>query len=226
VEIPEELVDVLGPEAAVPLAPRDRTDEELVRDAAEAEAQATERQITYAMEFACGASAIQAARKAGMSVKYASPWRTRERPVVARLIAIYREQARRKSSLTVEGQIARFQNLARMAEENGEYATAVSAEREAARIAGLYPEMRMKLDVAVSTTSDVTPEEMEQLARLRHEVRRLPPAVDVTPLPTGSSYASAANAPEVSPGCVSRHPAPAVTGLDSSLDSIEAPDAA
>jgi hypothetical protein len=55
-------------------------------------------------------------------------------------LALLREQARRQATLTAAGAIARFQHLSRRAEDAGDLGVAVAADREAAKIAALYPE--------------------------------------------------------------------------------------
>ena len=83
----------------------------------------------------------------------------------------------------------------------------------------------MRLEVSTST-SDVTPEEMEQLARLRHEVRRLPPAVDVTPVPVevlspgGCSNGGAQNRADSASPRTSGERADAPNCLDVSRDVV------
>lgn len=196
-----DLEDVLGPppvktlrvkEAPAQGAPVDAalpwplglSDDELHRAEAEAATNATSRQVKFAQEMAAGASVIDAAKRASMSMKSASPWKTAKRMAVLRLVAILREQARRRAHLTVEMAVQEFRALGDEARAAGDFSAATRAKREAALLLGLYPETRLKLQLEAPAIEprSISPEEWMELARLRHVVRPgLPQTVDALP---------------------------------------------
>lgn len=141
----EDLEDILGPapvqaapRLAPPLAwPLGLTDEELELEEQTAAAAANARQVRFAQEHAAGASVVESARRAGLSVKNASPYKTAQRLAVKRLVAVLRERARRAASLTVIGQIQRFQDLGRKAEASGDISVALAAEVQVNKLGGL-----------------------------------------------------------------------------------------
>lgn len=161
--------------------PLNLTDDELHQEELAAARSANARQIRFAQEHAAGASVIDAARRAGMSMKNASPWKTAHRLVVAKLVAILREQARRRAHYTVEMAVAEFRAIGDEARAAGDYSAATRAKREAGLLLGLYPETRLKLQLEAPAVEPrtITPEEWEALARLRHVVRpALPQTVE------------------------------------------------
>lgn len=127
------------------------TDAELHQEAHEAAGAANSRQVRFAQEMAADASIIEAARRAGLSTKYASPWKAAKRDVVQRLVALLREEARRRALVTVEGQIRRVQFLGRKAESEDDLGTALAAEREVSRLAGLTDKSTLTVNAAGPT---------------------------------------------------------------------------
>jgi hypothetical protein len=114
------------------------SDEQLGEELLRADLAATTRQSKLArLMVEEGLSIIEAVRRAGLSARNRTPWKAASRPGVVRLVALLREQARRKATLTVTGQIQRFQHLSRAAEDVGELSTAVQAEVQASKLAGL-----------------------------------------------------------------------------------------
>jgi hypothetical protein len=136
-----ELEDIVGPELGHAGDqrpwPLGLSDEELGQEEQFVAGGVTAGQLRYAQERAGGATVLGACRKAGLSARHATPYRLDRRPEVQRLIAILREQARRRAAITIDGQIARFQDLGRKAEEAGELGVAVNAEVQASKLAGL-----------------------------------------------------------------------------------------
>lgn len=97
------------------------------------------RSALFAQEHAAGATAVDAARRAGLSAKGGAPYKQAAHPLVVEMIAILRELARRRAVVTVEGQIRRMQHLGREAEDAGDLNVALAAEDKINKLAGLYP---------------------------------------------------------------------------------------
>lgn len=114
------------------------SDEELGSQIAKLSARLSSRSQRFAEELACGATIVEAARRANLSTHRAAPYKHAATPHVAGLVRLLREQARRRAGVTAEGQIIRFQGLAQKAEDAGELSTAVAAEREVGKLANLY----------------------------------------------------------------------------------------
>lgn len=116
------------------------TDDELRREELIAADAVSSRGIQFAVEFAGGASYREASARAGLATSGNASWRFARRPAVQRLITLFRERGRRAAALTVAGAIGRFQHLSRKAEESGEFGMSIAADKEAAKIANLYPQ--------------------------------------------------------------------------------------
>jgi hypothetical protein len=185
--------------AALARLPDDRLDAE----AELALADLTPKARAYLLAVAAGTAHTAAATAAGLSAKSWALSRLKGR--TERALRLLTEQTRRRSALTLEVAVEQFRGLYAEAREAKDYNAARGALREAALLAGLYPEVRLKLSVDRTDGPGVTPEEWEALARLRHEVRRLPEGqvVDALPVirnpPVDAGNASAAGAAEPEP---------------------------
>jgi hypothetical protein len=152
-------------------------DEQLASAAEEALSRLTPKARAFTLATAGGTALVDAAREAGLSTDRGNLWRLQRRcePV----LGLLREQARRASMLTLEAAVAKFRTLAEEARAARDYSAATRALSEACKLLSLYPEMRLKLSVEQTNLAEVTPEEWEQLARLRHQVRQLPAGAQV-----------------------------------------------
>lgn len=87
------------------------------------------------------------------------------------VVGLMREQMRRKAHLTAESAARWFEDLAEQARRAKDYSAAARAKREAGLLLGLYPDPRLRIEHELIDSRGVTAEEIEELARLRHEVR-------------------------------------------------------
>lgn len=163
-------------EAAAPVPPtlENLSDPELAAAADAALEALTPRAQRFALAVAGGRSLSDAASEAGLSRHPSTLSRLKAR--AAEALRLLREQARRASLLTLDAAVQRFRELSEEARKAGDYGAATRALREASLLLGLYPEMRLKLNVEHSASVGVSAEEWEALARLRHQVREAPPA--------------------------------------------------
>jgi len=124
------------------------------------------------MEHAAGASAVESARRAGYSPKGGAPYKLLAEPRTAELVALLREQARRRARVTLEGQILRIQKLGRDAEAAGDRGAALRAEEMINKLAALYqPEVVVNNNNLSFDLSSIDPAEMAAAARFVHEIR-------------------------------------------------------
>lgn len=146
------------------------TDEQLaIRREAELE-RLTPRARAHALAVAGGKTAAEAARELGLSTNGRVLAKMKARTRVA--LALLREETRRKSHLTAEAAARWFEDLAEEARSARDFSAAARAKREAGLLLGLYPELRLRLGIEHQVDlRDITAEELEALARLRHEVR-------------------------------------------------------
>ncbi|EMB3069436.1 terminase small subunit [Pseudomonas aeruginosa] len=81
-------------------------------------------------------------------------------PKVAQRVEELRAPVRAKAQLTLEGHLARLDELSRKAEEDGQFSAAITAETNRGKAAGLYTE---KVDHTSSdgTMSPVTPQSVD-----------------------------------------------------------------
>lgn len=152
------------------------SDEQLAAACDSALEKLTPRARAHALAVAGGRTAAQAARELGLSTNGRVLAKMKSRTSAA--LALLREQTRRKSHLTAEAAARWLEDVADEARGAKDYSAATRAKSEAAKILGLYPETRLKLALEQPSVdlTDVTPEEMEALALLRHGVRRQLPA--------------------------------------------------
>jgi hypothetical protein len=146
------------------------TDEQLAAACDDELEQLTPRARSHALAVAGGKTAAEAARELGISTngRTLARMKARTRPA----LALLREQTRRKSHLTAEAAARWFEDLADEARRARDYGAAARAKREAGLLLGLYPDLKLKLQVDHQLDlREVTPEEMEALAHLRHGVR-------------------------------------------------------
>jgi hypothetical protein len=145
------------------------TDEALAAAADEALEALTPRARAHALAVAGGKTAAEAARELGTSTNGRVLARMKAR--TAPVLALLREQMRRKSHLSAESAARWFEDVADEARRAKDYGAATRAKSEAAKILGLYPDVRLHVDHTLIDAREVTPEELEALSRLRHEVR-------------------------------------------------------
>jgi hypothetical protein len=148
------------------------SDEQLAAACDAALEKLTPRARAHALAVAGGKTAAQAARELGLSTNGRVLAKMKSRTAAA--LALLREQTRRKSHLTAEAAARWLEDVADEARSAKDYSAATRAKSEAAKILGLYPETRLKLLLEQPSVdlTDVTAEEMEALALLRHGVRR------------------------------------------------------
>jgi hypothetical protein len=171
------------------------SDESLAAEVAMAAAALPTHIDRFAHELAAGSRPPEAARRTGeIGFLGGHPYDLARRPDVSRLVHLLREQARRRAAVTIEGQITRLQDLSVRAEEARELATAVAAEKEVNKLAGLCkPDLALPMGEGASITinfmgpppaqldpaaaaKDVTPAQPAQPAQPEQpQLRRLSP---------------------------------------------------
>jgi len=138
-------------------------------------ARLTPRARAFALAVGSGRSATEAAREARLSEHPHAMCRQKQR--VEPALRLLREQARRSALLTLESAVERFQQLSEEARQRKDFGAAARSLREACLLLGLYPSERV--DVTHRVVPDVTAEEWEALALLKHGVRALPAVAEV-----------------------------------------------
>ncbi len=155
---------------------------ELERLVDEELAELNPRQGSYALLRTTGVIPATAARLAGYSLSQ-NPDALEKRTLRAR--AAYTEKLNRTADINVYWLRTKFLALHDDAMEHGDRGTARACLTEIGKLAALYPEQRLRLQVETAQTSlaEVTEEEWALASRLTHEVRQqLPPAtVDISP---------------------------------------------
>ncbi len=157
------------------------TDEQLAAAVDERLDRLTPRARAHALAVAGGKTAVEAARGLGMSQNARVLQRMKARTRL--VVGLMREQMRRKAHLTAESAAWWFEDLAEQARRAKDYSAAARAKREAGLLLGLYPDPRLRIEHELIDPRGVTAEEIEELARLRHEVRPQLAArvIDVSP---------------------------------------------
>jgi hypothetical protein len=129
----------------------------------------TLRARRFVMELGSGKGVTESTKAAGLSEQSVGS-RLKERPDCARALMLMGEMARRTSKLTLEGAVEKFTSLSEEARKAGDFSASARSLREASLLLGLYPSEKVDITHRVNL-SEVTPEEWEALALLRHGVR-------------------------------------------------------
>jgi hypothetical protein len=133
----------------------------------------TPRARAFALALGSGQPATEAARSAQLSVQPVALMRQKRR--TAAVLRLLREQARRASMLTLEVAVEKFRTLSEEARTAEDYSAAARALREACLLLDLYPSEKVDVTHRVNLR-EVSVEEWERLAQLRHVVRQALPA--------------------------------------------------
>jgi len=149
------------------------SDERLAASVEEGLASLTPRARAFALALGSGQPATEAARSAHLSVQPVALMRQKRR--AAAVLRLMREQARRASMLTLEGAVEKFRALSEEARAAQDYSASTRALREACLLLGLYPSEKVDVTHHVNL-QEVSAEEWEHLAHLRHVVRQELPA--------------------------------------------------
>src|SRR5216684_414931 len=149
------------------------SDERLAAAVDEELASLRPRARVFALALGSGQPATEAARAANLSVQPAALMRQKRR--AAAVLRLMREQARRASMLTLEGAVEKFRALSEEARTEKDYSAAARALREACLLLDLYPSEKVDVTHRVNL-QEVSAEEWERLAQLRHVVRQALPA--------------------------------------------------
>jgi len=166
-------------------------DEELERARVVSMAALSERQRLLVEGKLAGKSTFKAAEAAGYRSANRAGLKALKGRGVAEALAIGRESIRRRSNVTLEDVASGFKALHRAALAAGDLTNANRALEQLARLAGLYPEQRIRLEVtgAPADLARFSDEEWETASRLMHEARKQLPAagqvvdVEATPVP-------------------------------------------
>lgn len=133
----------------------------------------TPRARAWTLAVAGGKAYTTAATEVGLSAGSAPITRLKRRAEHA--LRLLREQTRRASMLTLEVAVEKFRALSEEARAAQDYSAAARALREACLLLNLYPAEKVDVTHRVKL-SEVSAEEWERLAQLRHVVRQALPA--------------------------------------------------